>query len=198
MKCQGFLGKEQSSHHTWLTERRGSTRYEIKSGYTEGRGSILGLNILEIMLLSDVQHSEIWVTTMTPGNPKWNGNSSFWIANNLYSARTKKQTQIHPRTSLELRRILRCLSRIPSETGLSNALKVIPEWSSGFPYFLQFKSEFGNKEFMIWSFRYDLNQILYDYILEVTNRFMGLDLVDRVPEKLWMEVCNICWLPWCK
>ena len=77
MKCQGFLGKEQSSHHTWLTERRGSTRYEIKSGYTEGRGSILGLNILEIMLLSDVQHSEIWVTTMTPGNPKWNGNSSF-------------------------------------------------------------------------------------------------------------------------
>ena len=42
------------------------------------------------------------------------------------------------------------------------------------------------------SFRYDLNQILYDYILEVTNRFMGLDLVDRVPEKLWMEVCNIC------
>ena len=40
------------------------------------------------------------------------------------------------------------------------------------------------------SFRYDLNQILYDYILEVTNRFMGLDLVDRVPEKLWMEVCN--------
>lgn len=49
----------------------------MKSGYTEGRGSILGLNILEIMLLSDVQPSEIWVTTMTPGNPKWNGNSSF-------------------------------------------------------------------------------------------------------------------------
>ena len=37
-------------------------------------------------------------------------------------------------------------------------------------------------------FRYDLNQIHYDYIVEVTNRFKGLDLVDRVPEELWMEV----------
>ena len=39
-------------------------------------------------------------------------------------------------------------------------------------------------------FRYDLNQIPYDYKVEVANRFKGLDLVDRVPEKLWMEVCN--------
>ena len=34
-------------------------------------------------------------------------------------------------------------------------------------------------------FRYDLNQILYDYTVEVTNRFKGLDLIDRVPEELW-------------
>ena len=40
-------------------------------------------------------------------------------------------------------------------------------------------------------FSYDLNQIFYDYTMEVTNRFRGLDLVDRVPEELWMEVCNI-------
>ena len=40
-------------------------------------------------------------------------------------------------------------------------------------------------------FRYDLNQIPYDYTVEVTNRFKGLDQVDRVPEELWMEVCNI-------
>ena len=39
-------------------------------------------------------------------------------------------------------------------------------------------------------FRYDLNQIPYDYIVEVTNRFKGLDFIDRVPEKLWIEVCN--------
>ena len=39
-------------------------------------------------------------------------------------------------------------------------------------------------------FRYDLNQISYDYTVEVTNRFKGLDLVDRVFEELWMEVCN--------
>ena len=40
-------------------------------------------------------------------------------------------------------------------------------------------------------FRYDLNQIPYDYTVEVTKRFQGLDLIDRVPEELWMEVCNI-------
>ena len=40
-------------------------------------------------------------------------------------------------------------------------------------------------------FRYDLNQIPYDYTVEVTNRFKGLDLIDRVPEELWMEVCDI-------
>jgi len=39
--------------------------------------------------------------------------------------------------------------------------------------------------------QYDLNQIPYDYIVEVTNRFKGLYLVDRVPEELWLEVCNI-------
>ena len=40
-------------------------------------------------------------------------------------------------------------------------------------------------------FRYDLNQIPYDYTVEVTNRFQELDLIDRVPKKLWMEVCDI-------
>ena len=40
-------------------------------------------------------------------------------------------------------------------------------------------------------FRYDLNQIPYDYTVEVTNRFKGFNLVDRVPEELWMEVHNI-------
>ena len=41
------------------------------------------------------------------------------------------------------------------------------------------------------SFRYDLNQIPYDYTVEVTNRFKGLDLIDRVPEELWMKVHDI-------
>ena len=40
-------------------------------------------------------------------------------------------------------------------------------------------------------FRYDLNQIPYDYRVEVTNRFKGLDLIDTVPEELWMEVHDI-------
>ena len=38
---------------------------------------------------------------------------------------------------------------------------------------------------------YDLNQISYDYTVEVTNRFKGSDLIDRVPEELWTEVCDI-------
>ena len=40
-------------------------------------------------------------------------------------------------------------------------------------------------------FRYDLNQIPYDNTVEVTNRFKGLDLIDRVPEELWTEVRDI-------
>ena len=40
-------------------------------------------------------------------------------------------------------------------------------------------------------FRYDLNQIPYDYTVEVRNRFKGLDLIDRVPDELWNEVHDI-------
>ena len=40
------------------------------------------------------------------------------------------------------------------------------------------------------SFRYDLNQIPYNYTVEVRSRFKGLDLIDRVPEELWTEVCG--------
>ena len=41
------------------------------------------------------------------------------------------------------------------------------------------------------SFRYDLNRIPYDYTGEVTDRFKGLDLIDRVPDELWLEVRDI-------
>ena len=40
-------------------------------------------------------------------------------------------------------------------------------------------------------FKYDLNQIPYDYTVKVANRLQGLDLIDRVPEDLWVEVCYI-------
>ena len=40
-------------------------------------------------------------------------------------------------------------------------------------------------------FRYDINQISYDYTVEVTNRFKGLDLIDRLPEELWTEVVTL-------
>ena len=38
--------------------------------------------------------------------------------------------------------------------------------------------------------RYDLNQIPYDYTVKVRNRFKGLDLIDRVPDELWNEICD--------
>ena len=40
-------------------------------------------------------------------------------------------------------------------------------------------------------FRYDLNQIPYDYTADMRNRFKGLDLIDRVPDEVRMEVCDI-------
>ena len=40
------------------------------------------------------------------------------------------------------------------------------------------------------SFRYDLNQIPYDYAVEVRNRIKGLDLIDKVPDELWSKVCD--------
>ena len=51
-----------------------------------------------------------------------------------------------------------------------------------------------DRRFTIWAIREalrDLNQIPYDYAMEVTNRFKGLDLIERVPEELWTEVCDI-------
>ena len=41
------------------------------------------------------------------------------------------------------------------------------------------------------AFRYDLNQIPYNYTVEVKNKFKALDLIDRVPEELWVEICEI-------
>ena len=47
-------------------------------------------------------------------------------------------------------------------------------------------------------FRYDQNQIPYDYTVEVINRFKGLDLIDRVPDELWREVHDIVQETWIK
>ena len=57
------------------------------------------------------------------------------------------------------------------------------------PYQIQTEIEEVDKTTI--PFRYDLNQITYDYTVEVRNRFKGLDLIDRVPEELWMEVHSI-------
>ena len=47
-------------------------------------------------------------------------------------------------------------------------------------------------------FRYNLNRVLYNYTVELTNRFKGLDLIDRSPEELWIEICDIVQGAWIK
>ena len=55
----------------------------------------------------------------------------------------------------------------------------------------KFKLKFKKVEKTTTAFKYDLNQIPYDYTVEVRDRFKGLDLIDRVPDELWMEVPDI-------
>ena len=58
-------------------------------------------------------------------------------------------------------------------------------------FIVKFRLKLKKVEKTTRPFRYGLNQIPYDYTVEVTNRFKGLDLLDRIPEKLWMEVPDI-------
>ena len=56
---------------------------------------------------------------------------------------------------------------------------------------VKFRLKLKKVEKITRPFRYDLNQIPYDYTVEVINRFKRLDLIDRVPDELWMEVRDI-------
>ena len=55
----------------------------------------------------------------------------------------------------------------------------------------KFRLELKKAGKTIRPFKYDLNKIPYDYTVEVTNRFKGLDLIDRVPQELWTEISDI-------
>ena len=57
--------------------------------------------------------------------------------------------------------------------------------------FVKFRLKLKKVGKTIRPFRFDLNKIPNDYRVEVRNRFKGLDLIDRVPDELWMEVCDI-------
>ena len=64
-------------------------------------------------------------------------------------------------------------------------------WLRSWAPIAQFRLKLKEVGKAIKSFGYDLNQIPYDYTVQVTNRFKGLDLIDRVPEELWMQVRDI-------
>ena len=57
--------------------------------------------------------------------------------------------------------------------------------------YLNFRLKLNKARKTTRTFRYDLNQIPYYYTVELRNRFKGLDLIDRVPEELWMEIRDI-------
>ena len=57
--------------------------------------------------------------------------------------------------------------------------------------FAKFRLKLKKVEKTTRPFRYDLNQIPYDYTVEMRNRFKGLDLIDRVPDELWMDIHDI-------
>ena len=69
--------------------------------------------------------------------------------------------------------------------------KIRADFSSDHELIAKFRLKLNKVGNITGPFRYGLNQIPYDYTMEVTNSFKGLDLVDRVPEELWTEVCNI-------
>ena len=64
-------------------------------------------------------------------------------------------------------------------------------WLRSWTPYCQIQTEIEESRETTRPFRYDLNQIPYDYTVEVRNRFKGLDLIDRVPDKLWNEVRDI-------
>ena len=59
------------------------------------------------------------------------------------------------------------------------------------PFIIKFRLKLKKVRKSTRSLRYDLNQIPYDYTVEVRNRFKGLDLIDTVPDELWTEVHDI-------
>ena len=64
-------------------------------------------------------------------------------------------------------------------------------WLGSWTPYCQIQTEIEESGETTRPFRYDLNQIPYDYTVEVRNRFKGLDLIDKVPDELWMEVRDI-------
>ena len=69
--------------------------------------------------------------------------------------------------------------------------KTRPGADCGSDHIAKFRLKLKKVEKTTRPFRYDLNKISYNYTVEVTNRFKGLDLIDRVPEELWTEVRGI-------
>ena len=99
---------------------------------------------------------------------------------------------VMPSNHLILCRSLLLLPSIfPSIRVLSNESVLCIRWPKYWSFSFKFRLKLKKVGKTTRPFRYDLNQIPYDYTVEVKNRFKGLDLIDRVPEELWTEVHDI-------
>ena len=80
------------------------------------------------------------------------------------------------------------VKKLPCNAG---DVSLIPIWGSKTLFIAKFRLKLKEVGKTTRPCRYDLNQIPYDYTVELRNRFKGLDLIDRVPDELWNEVCDI-------
>ena len=115
------------------------------------------------------------------------------IANNLFQQHMRRlYTWISPDGQYQNQTdYILCSQRLRSS---KQSAKTRPEADCGSDHELlidKFRLKLKKVEKTTRPFRYDLNQILYDYTVEVRNRFKGLDLIDRVPDELWNEVHDI-------
>ena len=97
----------------------------------------------------------------------------------------------HQMVNTEIRLIILCSQRWRSSIQSAKIRPVVDCGSDHELLIAKFRLKLKKLRKTTRPFRYDLNQIPYDYTVEVTNRFKGLDLIDRVPEELWTEVHDI-------
>ena len=112
------------------------------------------------------------------------------IGHSKHPLPTTQETTLHMMGSTEIRFTVVFQ---PKKEKLIQSAKTIPEAdlvSDHELFIARFRLKLNKVGKTTRPLRYDLNQIPYDYTVEVRNRFKGLNLIDRVPEELLMEVCN--------
>ena len=134
---------------------------------------------------------------------KWFSEEALQIAEKRRGAKGKGEKERYTHLNIEFQRVARRYKKaFLSEQGkdieennrmgkTKDLFKKIRDTKGTFLLIAKFRLKFKKVGKTTRPFRYDLNQIPYDYTVEVRNRFKGLDMIDRVPDELWTEICDI-------